>query len=80
MFVVVWGGIHRVFQLFHGKDTFHIETCTLICYVNQCTGFYVIGTSVMKELTQMTPLRRHKAVPKRSRFTHLALQKSFHNH
>ena len=54
MFVVVWEGIHRVFQLFHGKDTFHIETCTLICYVNQCTGFYVIGTSVMKELTQKT--------------------------
>ena len=28
----------------------HIETSPLICRTNQWTGFYMIGTSVMKEL------------------------------
>ena len=28
-----------------------IETSSLICRANQCTGFYMIGTFVMKELS-----------------------------
>ena len=28
---------------------YHTETSTLVCTVNQWTGFYMIGTSVMKE-------------------------------
>ena len=30
-----------------------METSPLICVVNQWTGFYVIGTSIMKELKNM---------------------------
>ena len=29
---------------------YHIETSPLICSENQCTGFYMLGISVMKEL------------------------------
>ena len=35
-------------QLFHDGGPYHIEISTLICRVNQWTGFYMIGTSVMK--------------------------------
>ena len=31
-----------------------IETCRLICKANRWTGFYMIGTSVMKKLTRVT--------------------------
>ena len=34
---------------------YHIETSPLICSANQWTGFYMIGTSVMKELNWLTP-------------------------
>ena len=33
---------------FHDGGPVHIETISLICSANQCTGFYVIGTSAMK--------------------------------
>ena len=36
--------------LFHDGGPHHIETSPLICSVNQGTGFYMIRTSVMKEL------------------------------
>ena len=35
---------------FHDESLYHIETSPLICTRNQWTGFYMIGTSVMKEL------------------------------
>ena len=35
---------------FHHGGSDHIETSPLICRVNQWTGFYMIGTSVMKEV------------------------------
>ena len=37
-------------QLFHDGVTYHIEISPMICSVNQWTGFYMIRTSVMKEL------------------------------
>ena len=37
-------------QLFHDEGPFHVETSPLICSVNQWTGFYMKGTSFMKEL------------------------------
>ena len=37
-------------QLFHDGDPYHIETSPLTCKANQWTGFYMIGTTVMKEL------------------------------
>ena len=40
-------------SLFHYGAPYHIETSPFICYSNQCTGFYVIGTSVMEELTNL---------------------------
>ena len=36
---------------FYDGGPFHIETSALIYSSNQWTGFYMIGTSVMKELT-----------------------------
>ena len=38
-------------KLFHDRGPYHIETSSLICSVNQSTGFYMIGTSVIKELS-----------------------------
>ena len=35
---------------FHDESPYHIETSPLICFVNKWTGFYMIGTSVIKEL------------------------------
>lgn len=35
---------------FSWQSRYHIKTSTLISCENQCTGFYVIGASVMKEL------------------------------
>ena len=34
-------------KLFHDRGPYHIETSSLICSVNQSTGFYMIGTSVI---------------------------------
>ena len=40
-------------QLFHDACPYYIETSPLICRTNQWTGFYMIRTSVMKELTPL---------------------------
>ena len=40
-------------QLFHDACPYHIETSPLICRTNQWIGFYMIRTSVMKELTPL---------------------------
>ena len=37
-------------ELFHDGGPYHIETSPMICRANQWTDFYMIGTSVMKEL------------------------------
>ena len=36
----------------YGGGLYHIETSPLICCANQWTNFYMIKTSVMKELKQ----------------------------
>ena len=36
---------------FHDGGPYHIETSPLIYRANQWTDFYMIGTTVMKELT-----------------------------
>ena len=38
-------------SLFHDGGPYHIETSPLIYRANQWTSFYVIGASIMKELT-----------------------------
>ena len=38
------------FTIFHDGGPYHIETSPLICRADHWNGFYVIGTSVMKEL------------------------------
>ena len=37
-------------KFFHDGGSYHIETNPFICSANQWAGFYMIGTSVMKEL------------------------------
>ena len=32
------------------RSPYHIETSPLVCSANQCNGFYMIETSVMKVL------------------------------
>ena len=53
-------------KLFHNGCPYHIETSPLIYRANQWTGFYMIGTSVMKELIQthklLAPLEGHAAL------------------
>ena len=42
--------------MFHDKGPCRIETSPLICSANQWNGFYLIGTSVMKELRRSSPI------------------------
>ena len=37
-------------KLLHDGSPYHTETSPVICFANQWTGFYVIGTTVMKAL------------------------------
>ena len=39
-----------IFDHFYDGGPYHIETSPLICRANQWTGFYMIGTSTIKEL------------------------------
>ena len=41
---------HYISSLFHDGSRYHVGTSPLICSKNQLTGFYMIGTSVMKVL------------------------------
>ena len=41
------------YELSHDGDSYHMETSPFICTVNQWTGFYMIGTSTMKELKEI---------------------------
>ena len=41
---------HFQIKIFHDGGLYHIKTIPLICIANQWTGFYMIGSSVMKEL------------------------------
>ena len=50
---VAWIGLIGLFSVtwpFHDGGRYHIETSPLICRANQWTGFYMITSSVMKEL------------------------------
>ena len=49
-FVLEHHGLSLFFSCFDDIGSHHIETSPLICRANQRTGFYLIGTSVMKEL------------------------------
>ena len=46
-----WVPVSQVSSFMTGP--YHIETSPLICRANQWTGFYMRGTSVMKELSYM---------------------------
>ena len=39
----------RIFNSFHDGGSYYIETCPLICSVNQWSGFYLIEPSVKRE-------------------------------
>ena len=44
--------LHLLCELIHGGSTYYIETSPFICRANQWTGFFMIDTSVVKELNQ----------------------------
>ena len=41
---------HSFVYFFHDGGPYHMETSSLICRANPCTGFYMTGTSAMKVL------------------------------
>ena len=41
----------RISLTFSWRGRYHTETSVLICFANQKTGFYMITSSVLKELT-----------------------------
>ena len=43
----------RQVSIFYDGGPYHIETSPLICFADQWTGFYVKGTSNMKELSSL---------------------------
>ena len=53
---VVWNfsNILRILLLFHDRGRYHIEATPLICRANQLTGFYMITTSIIKELKNVS--------------------------
>ena len=46
--------ISPVVKLFHYGGPYHIETSPLISRANQRTGFYIIQTSIKKELKKIS--------------------------
>ena len=44
--------IHDLVYLFHDGGPYHVETSPLIRSANLWTGFFMIGTSVIKELSK----------------------------
>ena len=73
----------RIIWFFYDGCPYHIETSRLICSANQWTVFYLIGTSVMKELNKLqhteifllsflkafSPFILHLKLKRNSRFT-----------
>ena len=47
---ILYNALYTVFKLFDNGGPYHIDTSPSICSANQCTGFYMIRTSVEKEL------------------------------
>ena len=47
-----------------------METVTLICRANQWSGFYMIGTSVMKEIIK----KQIKSITQENRYLQMASQ------
>ena len=47
--------ISLTLQPFNDQCSHHIETSQLICYANQLTGFYMVGTLVVKGLMPKIP-------------------------
>ena len=41
-------------KLFHDRSPYDMETSSLICSTNRWTGFYMIETSIMRELSYTT--------------------------
>ena len=48
VFLLKWTEKSKCFKLICDAGPYHIETILLICSSNQWTGFFMIGTSVMK--------------------------------
>ena len=40
----------KALEPFNGQCSYHVETSQLICSANQMTGFYMMGTLVVKGL------------------------------
>ena len=50
---VIWISVCLWIPVFHDGETYNIESSSLIYSANQWTGFYMIGTSFIKELNTL---------------------------
>ena len=50
MYLFSCADIFMCFINSHDRGPYHLETSPLICRANQLTGFYIMGTSAIKEL------------------------------
>ena len=48
--IIMGDPLKKIDKLFYDGGLYHIETRPLICRANQRTSFYMIGTTVIKEL------------------------------
>ena len=58
---ILYNALYTVFKLFDNGGPYHIDTSPLICSANQWTGFYMIRTSVKKELRGQLQEFNHQA-------------------
>ena len=63
--------ILKTFKSFHDGGRYRIETSPLICSAKRLTGFYMITTSVMKEL-RLTTVKILKRIKLSKRGIHLS--------
>ena len=52
--------LEKLSQLIHDGGRYHIETSPLICRADQWTSFYMITTSVMKDLKEISLFYRER--------------------
>ena len=79
--MILWPTLSTILQpflivnLFTTEVSYHVETNPLICSANQWIGFYMIWTSVMKELMQTGSKELHIKKPRERGGSEAALQK-----
>ena len=59
--------MHERVNFFNEGEPYYPETSPLICSANQWTGFYMIGTFVIKDLKLFLPYKHQKQRSKQNK-------------